>query len=314
MGENPHMLGRRTVRPGRLGQAVVAVVLAGFAAQAAHAGDPGDILIDSVPEGSSNGLAYRSATFPAAATSQSVFAVAKCAKRKVLTGGGAFATGPAQDGRFLELGPNRISDIPTKPRKSFTAQFENTSANPADATSFSICARKKGLSMETKATPEPDSNAVVNAKARCPKGTSVTGGGLTSESNEEYILASAPYDGNDADSKPDDGWRTSVVTGIGQSDRQLRAHAFCSASFTLAYRSDTDTDVTLDGLAVADCPGRAAITGGGIAISGGAGAFVNTSAPVDLGDPGDVPDDAWQGFAGVTTGSRTLDVFAICRK
>lgn len=301
-------------RPRRIAQAAVAVALAGLASKAAYAGDPGDFLIDSVNEGSSNGLAYRSATFPDAATSQSVFAVAKCAKRKVLTGGGAFATGPAQDGRFLELGPNRINDIPTKPRKSFTAQFENANANPADATSFAICARKKGLSMETRATPEPDNDAVVSAKARCPKGTSVTGGGLTSDSNEEFILASAPYDGNDADPKPDDGWRTSVVTGIGQPDRQLRAHAFCSSRFTLAYRRDTDTDVTLDGSALADCPGRAAITGGGIAISGGAGAFVNTSAPVDdAGAEDEVPDDAWQGSAGVTTGSRRVDVYAICR-
>jgi hypothetical protein len=308
------MQGRKAGNGMRLAPIAVALVIAGFAAHAAYAGPFPDVVIDSAREGDSNGLSYRSATFPAVGAAGSAYAVAKCPKRKVLAGGGAFATGPAQDARFLELGPNRIEDIPTKARKSFTAELANEGSTPLDSTSFAICARKKGLAMKTASTPEPNDNEVVSAKAKCPKGTSVTGGGLTSDSNLEHILISAPFDGSDADSDPDDGWEASLLTGLGQADRELRAHAFCSDRFKLAYRSATETGITSTGVARANCPNQAAITGGGLAISGEAGAFLNSSSPVDRGDAGEVPDDAWEGYAGVTSGNRTLDVFAICRK
>jgi hypothetical protein len=308
------MHGRGAAHARRVAPVCVALALAGVAAQAVFAGPTPDPVIDSVNEGSSNGLAYRSATFPAVGPSGSEYAVAKCPKGEVLTGGGGSTTGAALEARFLELGPNKVPDIPTKARKSFTAQGQNMSSNPLDFESLAICARKKGLSMETATTPEPDSNAVVSAKAKCPKGTSVTGGGLSSDSNLEYILISAPYDGGDADSNPDDGWEASLVTGVGQPDRELRALAFCSANFKLAYRSDSDADVTDVGHAEADCPEKAAITGGGISISGGDGAFLNASHPLDGTDAGQAPDDSWEGNAGVTSGNRTVDVYAICRK
>src|ERR671919_813751 len=102
--------------------AAIAALCAGFVAQAAHGGPFPDVVIDSAKGGNSNGLSYRSATFRAVGAGASAYAVAKCPKRKVLAGGGGLATRPAQDARFLELGPNRIESIPTKARKSFTAE------------------------------------------------------------------------------------------------------------------------------------------------------------------------------------------------
>ena len=47
-------------------------------------------------------------------------------------------------------------------------------------------------------------------KAKCPKGARVLGGGFSRYPTD--LIASAPFDGNDADSAPDDGWKVKMTT------------------------------------------------------------------------------------------------------
>jgi hypothetical protein len=95
--------------------------------------------------------------------------------------------------------------------------------------------------------PLPD-NSEVSARARCPAGTNVTGGGIDNSGIEvgAEIANTDPFDtDNDADSHPDDGWEGSAQSkNSGQAERmqafaicQVPAVHFFSGSFT---KSDPD--------------------------------------------------------------------------
>ena len=49
-----------------------------------------------------------------------------------------------------------------------------------------------------------------SVKAKCPKGTRVLGGGFSRYPTD--LIVSAPFDGQDADSAPDDGWKVKMTT------------------------------------------------------------------------------------------------------
>jgi len=49
-----------------------------------------------------------------------------------------------------------------------------------------------------------------SVKAKCPKGTRVLGGGFSRYPTD--LIASAPFDGKDADGAPDDGWKVKMTT------------------------------------------------------------------------------------------------------
>jgi len=58
----------------------------------------------------------------------------------------------------------------------------------------------------------------------------VGGGAMVSgASSEARLVVSAPYDGPDADTVPDDGWRTTVYN-ISGADKNVRTFAICLAS------------------------------------------------------------------------------------
>jgi hypothetical protein len=149
------------------------------------------------------------------------------------------------------------------------------------------------------------------AKARCPDGYRVIGGGL--QSANPVVLATAPFDAGDPDSKPDDGWRIRATNASAQP-QELIAHAVCRAAgaWQLSYRSVSESvsGGTTDGT-TRSCPAGAAVTGGGVRIDAGPGAARLFEMFPAGGAP---PQQAWFGaITNLSMGSISATVHAICR-
>jgi hypothetical protein len=261
----------------------------------------------SIPLGDDGGLEYRSAVFNDADGAD--YAVATCPGKRVVTGGGAFASGASAEARLVEIGPFAHPDATAPNRRAWTSEMVNDTASAKDLTSYAICARPRGITRKTTTRPPQTSPAVVTAKASCPNAASVLGGGI---SNRAYpgarVLATVPYDDGDKGSKPDDGWR--VRTFIGDS-RELQVFAICKETTGIVYRSRTGSPTVSATSATVACPNGGSATGGGAALSGNAG-FVNSTRPADSTDGDSVPDDAWQSF-GYSASSYTLTSAIVCK-
>jgi hypothetical protein len=95
------------------------------------------------------------------------------------------------------------------------------------------------------------------AKADCPAGTRAVGGGerLAGPSADARLNSSAPFDDDDANSLPDDGWRARMFNGGGQV-RTLSAFALCRAEH-IDYLGPSDFNLTTSdpvGLGTGECP------------------------------------------------------------
>jgi hypothetical protein len=159
--------------------------------------------------------------------------------------------------------------------------------------------------------------AVTKATARCPRGQQLSGSGfgITSpDAVDTYpVNDTIPVDGPDRGREPDDGWR---VTGTPVESRSVpSAMAICSRVGKFAYKTAWTVPT------YADTPGYAILcprphlhaTGGGVALQGDGGGFVNASFPVDGPDAGSAPDDGWVGSAHIDhPGTKKLHIFLIC--
>jgi hypothetical protein len=154
----------------------------------------------------------------------------------------------------------------------------------------------------------PPANGVL---ADCPGAWHVTGGGFSQAGLHTGLLNDAtPADDADSDRDTDDAW-TVEMTG---SHRRLRGLAVC-AKAELAYpvqRVEVRSGETRT--ARAACPRGMHVTGGGASLRGlSSDSNVTATHPVDDGDGGRVPDDAWRARAHNSGGVRRIMlVRAIC--
>jgi hypothetical protein len=131
--------------------------------------------------------------------------------------------------------------------------------------------------------------------AMCPRDRHVLGGGTSSSGawNETTINDSYPIDGDDVDTTPDDGWRSTIDNKAGDP-RGVTSLAICAKGKTPKYRSTDFVSVDLAG--VAGCPAGTSPSGGGVSSEGTyvQNSFVTETWPVDSDDSDDRPD-SWQG-------------------
>lgn len=108
----------------------------------------------------------------------------------------------------------------------------------------------------------------VSQKVRCPDGLRVSGGGVytTGASLEDEVSDSAPFDGKDADAKPDDGW-IGAVNG-GAEPEAMRTWAICTDAIKLSYSSVPAQPVSFGGEATAPCRAGHDPVGGGMRVKG----------------------------------------------
>lgn len=151
----------------------------------------------------------------------------------------------------------------------------------------------------------------------CPKGTRVIGGGvevLEAFTVDVALVQSAPFDGKDGDSIPDDGWLGSV-NNKGDVPAKMRVVAICSKAFALTY--EVATTFAFNGQRTeidATCPGDSVVIGGGVANTGGDSTVeLSASVAFDDADMGTVASDGWRGAINNDSGGTLgLSTFAIC--
>ena len=271
-----------------------------------------NVTVDSVDEGHANGIFYRSATNGSVPIEgPTPYIAATCPEGKVLTGGGTFVSGQAAEAAISHLGPDRSSDVEAGPKTAWTAIVDNYSGSSKLVKTYAFCAAPRGLAQRTvkRTTAAGETDTLMTLRAKCHADESVVGGGVFSESNlANRIRISAPFDGPDKGKKPDDGWKVKVLVTL--DNRDTWATAICrrgkQARSKIVYASDdtTGTGTLSDGVS---CPAGATLTGGGFALGGGPGGYLNSAHPLTE------KFNEWGVFTRVT-GTRTLDVYAVCKE
>ncbi len=107
---------------------------------------------------------------------------------------------------------------------------------------------------------------------QCPKGSKVVGGGLRTSGNfadAVRVVQSGPENGLDGDRKPDDAWHGEYMNFHGPDGVQTSAFAVCikgNLAGDVVYATEKGRATASDqGFAVAQCPGRSRVIGGGVA-------------------------------------------------
>lgn len=166
-------------------------------------------------------------------------------------------------------------------------------------------------------------------KARCPTGTTITGGGLQSAGDDRLAASSFPIDLGDGDKVADDGWKALlnnhlVMEGnldvfaicLKQGRRPVSGDASKGSVGRLHFRRERfKVPAGARGSAKARCPGGTKDTGGGLKQRAGfsKSSEISRTRPFDGVDQGSRPDDGWLGAADNDSDSRVKAwTFAIC--
>ena len=181
---------------------------------------------------------------------------------------------------------------------------------------FAIC--------EATSHRHPTASVMVSAgaagsvKVSCPSDTKPTGGGATLSGDEEdgaYVNSSYPFDGPDANRKPDDGWKARAYNPAG-TEKTLAVTAVCRRG-DLRYKRFSDyARPGRFGFASAGCKviGTQHLLGNGWRWTGAAaGAELVDDFLNDSFDSDDVPDD-YATIAGENLGGarKKLTGYAVC--
>ena len=104
----------------------------------------------------------------------------------------------------------------------------DTAGGPGGFDIYAVCAA--GLELRyVRGTPVSVSAGFdVLVKAACGPGAHVVGGGARVEGpvSRERLVSSAPYDGPDADTIPDDGWKVRIYN-VSELDKQATPFSIC---------------------------------------------------------------------------------------
>lgn len=154
------------------------------------------------------------------------------------------------------------------------------------------------------------------ARRACPATHPVISGGvyLTGSGIGAEVPSMGPFDGGDADRRPDDGFRASA-SGDDEGAQTATVYALCSGNSSVRYVKRTKTlRRRRTASAVAVCPGIASATGGGAVVSRPTPRIeLSQSAPWDSDDPDSGPSNGWSVAAyNGERKARELTVWAIC--
>lgn len=195
---------------------------------------------------------------------------------------------------FTRSEPFDDEDGNTKPDDGWTFEFDGGGGGGATATVYAMCSADKPSYVTNAKRIEPGETKV--AKAKCPRGTRVIGGGgVIPEAIKDAnrINSTFPYDAGDADTKRDDGWAIRVEDNAAEGGK-LRANAVCLD--TPATYAEVGATLPANGTIFPSpaCPADRHLVSIGLESEGDAGqGFIYELQPLDSG--GDVDnglDDA----------------------
>lgn len=151
--------------------------------------------------------------------------------------------------------------------------------------------------------------------ANCPSQQHVTGGGAAGQGGsaaDAYVNSSYPFDDDDRNKSPDDGWRVRVY---GANQTVAAAVAVCAETKQRYPRIAASQSPGGPNTLGVSCPSDRHLLGTGVRVSGDpAQGRVQAAVPYDSGsDADDVPDDG-ANVQGVNLAgdNKTVTAYAVC--
>ena len=152
----------------------------------------------------------------------------ECPSGLLALGGGVRTIGDPTTWFVNSLDPLDTADMDSVPEDGWRAYVAYGAAVPSSFLVDVTCGedlpeyRSKSVSLPVSAVDG------LKAKAKCPAGTRVTGGGgfISGTTLQAHIVASKPIDLRDGDKAPDDGWKVFARNNTG-ADKTLTVHAIC---------------------------------------------------------------------------------------
>jgi len=232
-------------------------------------------------------------------------------------GGGTTMNGIQVQTHIATSAPiDSLLDTDDTPDNGWRGTMANDSGDPKDLTAFAICsALQPNLRMKATTIPlKGDTTGTVTAK--CAKKAHATGGGFligTANPQMVHAIEDRPWDSDDRDKAPDDGWRARAFNNAG-STAELAAYVMCIRGGGLSYPRHGDSNDILGIQVDVPCAEQASVTGGGMKISGPADeAYINASNPVDTKlDADSIPNNGWSGVGTTLNGRKKFTGYAIC--
>lgn len=250
---------------------------------------------------------------------------AYCQPDEVAIGGGVSAHGDYSDSLFVSsTRPRPDNDI------AWNAYIDNFTGGVASNTVvvYAVCdggavVADYSRRMHLAAITLPDGKQR-SAKQKCGAHETVVGGGGFSSGTYSKLTefsASAPYDGNDPDKLPDDGWKVTANNepDAGGEPVTIDVWAICDkrhgpSAYHFVQKSGEVKDGE-QGYKGAYCPVRQPLVGGGVAIKGSlaSGVFIQSTFPNAIGT-----QRLWAGlainYATPDAKKHKINVTAICKR
>ena len=162
-----------------------------------------------------------------------------------------------------------VIDEATEPPKPDSARqvadtlFETPDVTLRENTTCAESVSQPSYPRAKKASPGGERTTV---KAACTGGTHVLSGGGAAPGpfKSQRLVESAPFDSNDAGTKPDDGWRV-AVDNMKNKRRSAKAFAICADISGLSYESTEFMDQDFFRVhRQVNCPSSEFVLGGGL--------------------------------------------------
>jgi hypothetical protein len=206
---------------------------------------------------------------------------ATCTAGTHVVGGGAATGSSPPNPAAAEFWLNRSrpfdgADSDSRPDDGWIARGYNRFGTSKQLSSYAICL--SGAVRYPTAFASAVAGEGMAARATCPSGMHVAGGGasIAGAATESYLNSSHPFDSDDADTRPDDGWR---ARGFNRSGPRKRLNVYAQCVDPLPRYASASADVS-DVLLFTACPaGTHAMSGGGLATGAPNRAFLVNHFP-----------------------------------
>jgi hypothetical protein len=156
-------------------------------------------------------------------------AIAKCPRGTSVTGGGTFASGPNDGSVVLSSSSPEPAGGAADPKKGWIGYANNQSGAGQTLDVYAICsAQKTKLKYVSKTVALGQNNSGASGIAKCPKGTSVAGGGAfaSGPNNGGIVQSSSSPEPAGGSADPTKGWIAYTAGGSG-SNETLSVYAIC---------------------------------------------------------------------------------------
>jgi hypothetical protein len=245
--------------------------------------------------------------------------IADCPAKTHVIGGGLYQSLGSQYNILTGIYPLDGPDADLARDDRFAAQIYSFTDSGNQHYVQAVCASGALPRYPTQDGTVVGEDSSASRTALCPAGTYVSSGGVRMLSGSDAsgeVNSSYPFDGPDADTMPDDGWRVRVLN-IGGGSVEFRAFAICRDSMP-AYRASSEPlepGRRFSAIMWCDSYGYGPVMGGGVRFTGDAShQHFTTTTP--QGAPGEPPSDGWVVTVANALGgspATTITKYAVCK-